>query len=198
MPKVIREYRVQARARIVAAAQAVFRKNGFRAATMEDIAREVGVSKGAIYLYFHSKVELLAAIQERTREQVLAYWEGLLEGGDVAEGMADSLAEVFSGKVDPGVWLELVAEAATNPAVRAAMKDDRRQDRRAMREFLTKLEQRGRIRKLTSPETVADITLAMLHGSVLDLMLHGRADSSRETLVRSLRFLLEERRPGRR
>jgi AcrR family transcriptional regulator len=198
MPKVVQEYRAQARARIVDAAQQVFRKSGFRATTMEDIAREIGVSKGAIYLYFHSKVELLSAIQERSREQVLAYWEGLLDGGDVAEGIADSLAEVFSGKVDPGVWLELVAASAANPEVRAAMKDDRRQDRRAMREFLQKLEERGRIRKLRAPETVADITLAMLHGSVLDLMLHGRADSSRETLVRSLRFLLEKERPGRR
>jgi len=195
MPKVVGEYKARARERIADAAQAVFRARGFRAATMEDIAREVGVSKGAIYLYFRTKTDLLSAIQERSRDQVLAAWSRLLESGDVAEGIADSLEEVFSGKVDPGIWLELVAEAAAHPDVRAALRVDEREDVRAMRSFLRRLEERGRIRPLRDRDTVAEIILALLHGSVLDLMLHGRAASARRSLVRSLRYLLGTGRP---
>jgi AcrR family transcriptional regulator len=194
MPRVVAEYKAQARMRITEAAQVVFRRKGFRAATMEDIAREIGVSKGAIYLYFRTKSELLAAIQEQSRDQVLAHWERLLQSGDVAEGIADSLAEVYAGKVDPGIWLELVAEAAANPQVRTALKEDHRQDITAMRDFLKRLEQRGRIRKLREPETVASITLALLHGSVLEMVLHGQAQESRRNLIRSLRFLLDPER----
>ncbi len=192
MAKVVAEYKVQARARIIDAAQAVFRRKGFRAATMEAIAQEIGVSKGAIYLYFRTKSELLAAIQESSRQRVLASWEPLLESGHVAEGIADSLSEVFSGEVDPGVWHELIAEAAANPELRAALKVDKREDLRGMRDFLKGLEARGRIRPLRDRETVAEIILALLHGSVLDLMLHGRAENSRRSLIRSLRFLLQE------
>jgi AcrR family transcriptional regulator len=194
MAKVVTGYKVQARARIVDAARAVFRKKGFRAASMADIAREIGVSKGAIYLYFRTKSDLLAAIQGRSREQIMASWQRLLTSGDVAEGIADSLTEVFSGSVDPGVWHELVAEAASNPEVRDAMRTDSREDVRTMRAFLRQLEEHGRIRKLRDRETVALIVLALLHGSVIDLMLHGRAADSRRALVKSLRYLLDETR----
>lgn len=44
---------------------AVFVANGFDAARMDDIAREAGVSKGAIYLYFDSKVAVLKALIAR-------------------------------------------------------------------------------------------------------------------------------------
>jgi AcrR family transcriptional regulator len=190
MPKVVAEYKVQARVRIMDGAEGVFRRKGFRASTMEDIAREIGVSKGAIYRYFRTKSALLAALQERSREQVLRAWEPLLVKGDVAEGIADSLAEVFSGEVDPGIWHELIAESATNPEVRAAMKTDHRQDVVSMQDFLKQLEERGRIPSLRDRAAVANIVLALLHASVLDLMLHGEAATSRRTLVRSLRYLL--------
>jgi AcrR family transcriptional regulator len=191
MPKVVAEYKAQARARIIDAAQVVFRRKGFRAATMDDIAKEIGVSKGALYLYFRTKTALLSEIQGRARQQALDSWETLLEGGDIAEGIARSLDEVFSGKVDPGVWHELTAEAASNPGVRAAIRADAREDSAAMRRFLERLENRKRIRKLRDRDLVADIILALLQASVLDLMLHGRPKESRRRLVDSLRYLLE-------
>ncbi len=194
MPKVVAEYKVRARERILATAKAVFRRKGFRAATMGDIAGEIGVSKGALYLYFRTKSELLSAIQEESRRQVLASWERLVERGNVAEGIADSLEEVFSGELDPGIWHELVAEAATDPEVRRVMDEDRAQDVKAMSDYLKRLEERGRIRRLHDRATVAEIILALLHGCVLDLMLHGRPADSRRALVRSLRFLLDKER----
>ncbi len=194
MPRVVREYKVQARERIVGAARAVFRRKGFRATRMEDIAAELGVSKGAIYLYFRTKNELLGEIQARSRQQVLVAWERLLERGDVAEGIADSLQDVLSGDVDPGIWHELIGEAATNPDVRATLEVDHLQDVRSMEEFLRRLESRGRIRRLGDRKTVAGIILALLSATVLDLMMHGQPERARRTLIRSLRYLLEKDR----
>ncbi len=190
MPKVLPEYKVQASARIVDAAQTLFRRRGYRAVTMEDIARELGVSKGALYRYFRTKTALLAAIQRRSREQTLAEWERLLTGGDVAEGMADSLREVFAGDIDPGVWLALVAEAATDPVVRRLVRADQRDDLRAMRGFLDRMGRAGRLRPVEDPELVAELIMAQLQASVLDVALLGRPKETRRRLVRSLRYLL--------
>lgn len=46
------------RGRILLAARDVFGKKGFYEAKMEDIAREAGMGKGTLYLYFRSKEEL--------------------------------------------------------------------------------------------------------------------------------------------
>ncbi|MBM3221241.1 MAG: TetR/AcrR family transcriptional regulator [Candidatus Rokubacteria bacterium] len=53
------------RAGILTAAADLFRQRGYRAATLDDIARAVGVSKPTLYGYFRSKEELLAAIFHR-------------------------------------------------------------------------------------------------------------------------------------
>ncbi len=43
-------------------ARAVFERDGFGSATMGDIAREAGVKPGAVYWYFPSKDDALAAV----------------------------------------------------------------------------------------------------------------------------------------
>ena len=53
------------RAGIMTAAADLFRQRGYRATTLEEIARTVGVSKPTLYSYFRSKEELLAAIFHR-------------------------------------------------------------------------------------------------------------------------------------
>jgi AcrR family transcriptional regulator len=50
------------RRQIVEGARAVFLAQGFDAASMADIAREAGVSKGTLYVYFKNKEELFAEI----------------------------------------------------------------------------------------------------------------------------------------
>src|SRR5579863_3636531 len=50
------------RAQILEGARAVFLKRGFDGASMGEIARHAGVSKGTLYVYFASKEELFDAI----------------------------------------------------------------------------------------------------------------------------------------
>ena len=63
------------RQQIIEGARAVFLAQGFDAASMGEIAREAGVSKGTLYVYFDSKEELFEAIVEEEcraqAEQVL-------------------------------------------------------------------------------------------------------------------------------
>jgi AcrR family transcriptional regulator len=52
------------RRQILAGAHAVFLAQGFDAASMNDIARAAGVSKGTLYVYFDNKEQLFEAIVE--------------------------------------------------------------------------------------------------------------------------------------
>ena len=53
------------RAGILTTAADLFRQRGYRATTLDEIARRIGVSKPTLYGYFRSKEELLAAIFHR-------------------------------------------------------------------------------------------------------------------------------------
>jgi AcrR family transcriptional regulator len=50
------------RNQILEAAMAVFARQGFEQARMDDIAQQVGLSKGTLYLYFKSKDAIISAI----------------------------------------------------------------------------------------------------------------------------------------
>ena len=54
------------RAGILTVAADLFRERGYRAATLDELARRVGIAKPTLYGYFPSKEELLAAIFHRT------------------------------------------------------------------------------------------------------------------------------------
>jgi len=190
MPKVVPEYKAQARARILAAASGVFRRKGFRSATMDDIARELGVSKGALYLYFRTKAELLIHIQDQARDDIIAKWEKLIDSGDIAEGIANSLGDIFTGEADPALWHELVAESSSDPEVRDALKIDHREDTKFMRQFLDRLEARGRIPKMRDPAALTQVVLTLLQGTALQIMLTGRGAEARKSLIRELRLVL--------
>src|SRR5262245_52960102 len=69
------------RERILAAARTVFLQRGYYGATLEQIAKEAGFTKGAVYSRFESKADLFLVlleerIAERARENV-AVTEGV-------------------------------------------------------------------------------------------------------------------------
>lgn len=60
------------REQIIEGAKRVFMSVGFDAASMNDITREAGVSKGTIYVYFQNKDDLFSAMIEKERALFLA------------------------------------------------------------------------------------------------------------------------------
>ncbi len=64
------------RRQIVQGARAIFLARGFDAASMSDIARSAGVSKGTLYVYFENKEQLFEAI---VHEECLVHAEGAFD-----------------------------------------------------------------------------------------------------------------------
>jgi AcrR family transcriptional regulator len=60
---------------ILNAAEEVFTEKGFDEARMEDIADELGLSKGTVYLYFKSKNDLIISILDRLFEREFSQLE---------------------------------------------------------------------------------------------------------------------------
>src|SRR5260370_38125984 len=81
------------RRQIIEGARAVFLAQGFDAASMSDIARKAGVSKGTLYVYFKSKDELFEAI---TEEQCSMQAERVFELDDADHDVAAVLFKLGS------------------------------------------------------------------------------------------------------
>ncbi|MDF2233720.1 TetR/AcrR family transcriptional regulator [Albimonas sp. CAU 1670] len=67
------------RAQILHGAARVFLDKGFESASMEDVRRAAGVSKGTIYVYFSDKEELFEALIADKRDRIFAGLSAVLE-----------------------------------------------------------------------------------------------------------------------
>ena len=74
------------RQQIIDGARRVFIEMGFDAASMNDITKAAGVSKGTIYVYFANKEELFEALIEDERQKMFSdLYSALEQGGDMRE-----------------------------------------------------------------------------------------------------------------
>ena len=60
------------REQILEGAKRVFMRSNFDAASMNDITREAGVSKGTLYVYFENKEDLFEALIARERNRIVS------------------------------------------------------------------------------------------------------------------------------
>lgn len=76
---------------ILDGARAVFLRDGFDGASMNDIARAAGVSKGTLYVYFQSKDQLFAALirhDKRQQAEQACHWTDLGSEADARATLA--------------------------------------------------------------------------------------------------------------
>jgi AcrR family transcriptional regulator len=91
---------------ILEAALAEFTERGFEAARMEDIGKRAGISKGAVYLYFPSKMALLEALIEARVSPLATQAQTLAAAGqDDPLAALRLLARVAAHRIaDPNVF----------------------------------------------------------------------------------------------
>lgn len=78
------------REQILDGAKRVFMEQGFEAASMNDITRAAGVSKGTIYVYFENKEDLFGDMIERERRRITETVRHALDG---QQPIAETLKE---------------------------------------------------------------------------------------------------------
>lgn len=113
---------------ILLAAAVVFARLGFQAARMEDIAREAGLSKGSLYLYFSSKDAIIAGLRTvffgRQLDDARAVLEAPGSAGEIILRLTDRLADDVErmAEVLPIAW-EFYALAARHEDTRLFFRD---------------------------------------------------------------------------
>jgi len=138
MPKVVPEYKEEAKSRILEAANKVFAERGYHEATMDDIAKRLGVSKGAIYLYFSSKEDLFEAMCKTAPH---AFKEILHSSfGDEANPI-QSATQFFDKMLklsasNPGLSFEILSEASRSPSLKRILKQNHEEYEKVLTSFL--------------------------------------------------------------
>ncbi|PTW59746.1 TetR family transcriptional regulator [Breoghania corrubedonensis] len=84
------------RDRILAAALEIFSRFGFRGTTLDEIAREAGMSKSNLLYYYPSKAQIYKAVLE----EILDEWLKPLRALDVAGDPAAELGDYIARKLD--------------------------------------------------------------------------------------------------
>ncbi len=101
------------RRQIMDGARSVFLAAGFDGASMNDIARSAGVSKGTLYAYFNSKDELFEAIIRAEYAQAAERVCVFRREGDVKDMLTDFGVRLLHRMTEPGrLALERVVIAA--------------------------------------------------------------------------------------
>jgi TetR/AcrR family transcriptional repressor of uid operon len=106
--------------RILDAAERVFARSGFHAATMHDVAAEAGMSPGNLYRYFSSKDAIIAGMAERDRMSIAADFAALDPGKGGLLDQLEALGRrhlVDAPREKAIIALLIWAESSRNPAI---------------------------------------------------------------------------------
>jgi AcrR family transcriptional regulator len=191
MPKVVPEYKEEARERIVQTALLVFAEKGYHETTMEDIAERLGVSEGAIYLYFKSKRELFKAIGESGEHQIGQIISSSIGNEDPVKAFFDSVVNAYE-QYEPisGLIIELMAEASRDASLRKMFRDDFDEDGRMLGNFLGELKKRSLIGAETDAHSISMGLLALFYGYVISRVLGVRKDDAKQAYTQAMKAML--------
>ena len=105
---------------LLAAALRIFSEKGFAATRLDDVAREVGVSKAALYLYFESKQAIFEALVRSAvipnverLERMVAEWRG--STGELLSHLVEAIARIVIESEIAAFPKLIIAEASNFP-----------------------------------------------------------------------------------
>lgn len=113
-------------ARAIASARKLFTERGYSGTTLQDISRDMGVTRATLYLYFDSKVDLYCQTIDATQELLRPGFEAVLAEDLTCKAKLVGLLRVALGDLDnessgspfmAGVPLELMRHEELRAAI---------------------------------------------------------------------------------
>lgn len=192
MSRLVPEYKEEARSRILNAAQAAFSEKGYDQTTMEDIAHKIGVSKGALYLYFPSKEELFRAITEQAQNQLREVLSDSFKERDLLKGASAFLDTALSPQYRPNLYLtfEFLSQASRNEELRNLLKDDHDNDLTLVRAFLQDQRAQGKIRSDIDIHSLSFGIIGLYYGLRAGLMIGDDASDVKRAWVDVIKAMI--------
>jgi AcrR family transcriptional regulator len=153
---------------ILAAALGRFAQQGYFETRMDDIVRESGLSKGALYHHFASKEEVFMGLFEQFEQAIWSGWQAttVLPAAAAIERKGDIVLEQVLGIPGLiGAWIEFLR----HPQSRARFANIYVQARRELAATIRTGVRAGEFRQCNSAAAAATIT-ALIEGLILQAM----------------------------
>ncbi|HWQ65849.1 MAG TPA: TetR/AcrR family transcriptional regulator [Methanospirillum sp.] len=165
MPKVVPEYKEEAKRRIIEAAIDVIAERGCDQMTFEHVAKKIGVSKGAVYWYFKSKEELVTAALKRFQGD----FERITYDSFYNRPIEEMLTQIFekfslSDHRQRAIFFEMFALAVRNLDVRRATREYYLGLVTTFEEAIKKEQKMNPQKEMTDPHTLALLMVALYSG----------------------------------
>ena len=181
MPKVTEAHLQARRQQILDAAAECFARKGFHHTTMHDICQMAELSPGAVYRYFASKDDIIAAMEEQGRQHSAAVIEAVTSEREDTQAVLEGLVDVFFSKLedvrDCAVHIELWAEALSNPRIKKMVVGIDNSIREAfVSKVVRRAQERGEISAHLDPDAVARVMMSFWDGLVLQKTLDPEVD----------------------
>jgi AcrR family transcriptional regulator len=175
-PVTKRRRREETRQRIADAALPVFARSGYERATVDEIVREAGYSKGAFYVHFESKEDLFwAMLEERILRQQESFRQALDDTRSAEANIQALLTTIFTIFRKDAMWsalfIEFVAHAARNEKVRERLASMYQNWRGFTVETLKQGRELGQIRKDLDVDFIATVLIALIEGMIMQARL---------------------------
>lgn len=165
------EQRARTRSTLLDSAARVFARRGLHAASVDLVAEEAGLTKGAVYSNFASKEELFLAMLEERYAERLGELRAIARVADTPEATMQAGGADFTAALDAdpewaALYVEAWAHAVRNPAFAARLVGHHR----ALRDELAAIgaEQRHGFAPPFGPERVAAMLLAIGNGFAME------------------------------
>jgi AcrR family transcriptional regulator len=191
MPGLREKQKADRQSRIRKAAVTQFRKGGYRAVRIEDIAGMAGVSVGTVYNYYQTKGDILIAVVAMEVEEVLE--AGAAVVADPPHGVETALLTLIFGYYDHSLeylskemWRSAMALSIEAPGTRNGQLYSRLDDHLAKQvtELIAALQDRGDIRPSLDARALGALIFNNLNQNFIDFVKDDTM--SLETLRRRL------------
>ena len=186
MPKVTEAHLEARRKQILDAAESCFSRQGFHQTSMQDICREASLSPGAVYRYFSSKDDIIAASCRVCQQDNVDFIPSVTANGNGAIGMLDRLVDLgFGHLADPEsidhilMNIQLWAEAQRSPEIMEAYRESHQ---KTWQDGLTDILLRGQELGEIDPDLDAVSMARILMSSFQGLMLQKSLDPDIDVL----------------
>jgi AcrR family transcriptional regulator len=183
------------RERVLDAALTCFAREGFHAATMQDIVAESGLSPGAIYGYFKGKTDVVMAIASERHAMERRRMEHALAASDLDTSLARLTEAFVLGLRDPleRKWrrlaVQLWAESLSNPRLKREALAGVTQAIEVLSPMIGKAQREGRWPAHLDPDSAARVLIAILQGISLQLAWDDSIDIAR--FASTLRIMID-------
>ncbi|MEV3987132.1 TetR/AcrR family transcriptional regulator [Nonomuraea sp. NPDC049758] len=183
MPRMPKEHLEARRRQILDAARRCFIRNGFHATSMQDVLAEAELSAGAVYRYFNSKDDIIAATATEALAEVASAFEA---EDDAWPPDLDNIVDLVLGVERPPLsgsqesaqlLVQVWSEALRSPSLGAKLKEVMTEARSVVGGLVARHQQRGLLPADVPAEHVADVLMALVDGFLVRRAVYGHADS---------------------